>query len=97
MKYIYVDDDIRHIIVKIEGREIKLLDLISSKFDMASSIIRADAIITFNIEKSKDELYKAMSLYNFLIEDDFKAWRKEMPAKRVFLDFNELYSEKPIR
>ena len=90
LKYIYVDDDIKQITVKFEGKEVKFLDLISSKFDMASSIIRADAIITSNIEKSKDELYQATSLYNFLIEDNFKAWRKELPENRVFLDYNEL-------
>ncbi|MGL5821205.1 MAG: hypothetical protein ACRCYE_06165 [Sarcina sp.] len=52
--------------------------------------LRADIIISNNIDISKQKLDEALELYELLVEDDNVQWREQLPLERKILDIKQL-------
>lgn len=93
IKSIYVANDAKDLVIEFNGEKDSIAHLINSKFNTSDSLLRAEIIISLDVEKAKRELNEAIETYEFLIEDDFQVWRKALPSKRVIYGVNLLGDE----
>ncbi|MGL4449739.1 MAG: hypothetical protein ACRCTZ_00940 [Sarcina sp.] len=85
-KKVYLEQSVKEYISKNlkkdfeEKREKKLAD----------TPLRAEIIMTMDIEKSKARVKELVDIYQFLIEDDEqKSWRVQLPVKQEFIEIKK--------
>jgi hypothetical protein len=93
-KKVFLESDVKDYLVHIEGKEMNLENLTRKYGNLVDNALRADVIVTMNIEKTKLNIKELVDIYNFLIEDDEpNNWRKKLPSKREFIDIMKLCFE----
>lgn len=93
-KSFFVEKDVENFVVKFEGKEKTIKEYLENKAIVCDTILRAQTIITSNVEESKLFLDEALELYEFLISDDENnSWRKVLPTNREFIEIDDLCFE----
>lgn len=87
IKKVYLEQSVKEYINKNSKKKFDL----QKGMSLADTPLRADVIITMNVEQSKARLEEIVDIYEFLIEEDeVKSWRAELPIEREFIDLKKI-------
>ncbi|MGL4741842.1 MAG: hypothetical protein ACRC41_13695 [Sarcina sp.] len=83
-KNVYIEIEIRKCIKDKMDVHLK------NNLNFVDTRLRADIILSNNVDMSKQKLNEALELYEILIENEDVQWRKILPLERKILDINEI-------
>ena len=94
-KKVFLEDAVKEYLVQVENEKMNLENLTKKYGELVDTSLRAEVIVTEDIERTKGNIREITEIYNFLIEEDeTSSWRASLPLEREFIDINKLCFEK---
>ncbi|MGL5068136.1 MAG: hypothetical protein ACRC6T_10025 [Sarcina sp.] len=91
-KKVFLEKDVKDYLVQVEGDKIELENLTKKYAQLVDNSLRAEIIVTQDVERAKSNLEEVTEIYNFLIEEDEpNNWRVDLPLERDFIDIAQFY------